>query len=424
MGTLFNKLIYTEIPEGFTRKWIRPLSIIWGLSTAALLYGLIFLFGSMEAFQEFYDYLDTPERQPQLYFLLMVTAAGVGFRAYIAVTSITQHDRRLNNVLEDRYVAFIISSIIMQNIVMLLLYAGIGMVMFLFGYSAFDSFKLKILVDFFQGVTDAVPTLVQLPYWAALLATYLSYSLCAYFAHRMGHESRLLWLLAHRPHHVPTTLCSATTVEADPPFALGLVWKIIAKAFLGSLIAKVFHEGNTFFIELAILHMAWGCAEIFNHSSAHYERIRKNKWLHPIMTVLGTGPYHVLHHSAEPEHAVVNLGSDLFLFWDRVFGTFHQTPEKIPALGLTHQPDIYHNPLNFALAGVLQISYELRHNKDFVTRLKIIFAGIFYVPPVSKSFLKKPLTSSSESAITTPRTATIDNSAILVNKTNTMETLR
>jgi len=135
MRELFHKLIYTEIPEGFTHQWVRPLSIVWGVVTAALLYGLLFLFGSMDAFQAFYYYFDTPGKEGLLYLFLLVTFLGVGFRAYFSITSITQHDERVGFVLEDRYVIFIISSVIMQNILMGMLTVFIGLILFLFGYS-------------------------------------------------------------------------------------------------------------------------------------------------------------------------------------------------------------------------------------------------------------------------------------------------
>ena len=390
MKALFHKLIFTEIPEDFTHRWIRPLSIMWGIATSALLYGLLFLFGSLDAFQAFYHYFDTPGKEGLLVLFLLVTFLGVGFRAYFAVTSITQHDKYVGFELKDRYVTFVISSVIMQNILMGILTVFIGLILFSFGYSVFGAFELTFISDFFQRVVDAVPTLVQLPYWPALIVTYLVFTLSEYGWHRMGHESRLLWLLSHRPHHISTTLCSATVVEADPAFPLGLLWKTIAIALIGSVVAKFFHEGNTFFIELAMLRLGWGISEIFNHTSAFYERIMKNKWVYAVMTFFGSGPYHIMHHSSLPEHAVANLGGGVFMLWDRIFGTYFKPTEKIPPLGLTHQPDIYQNPLNMALSGLLQIIYELKNNRGLVVRLKILFGGIFYTPPVSKSFIKKP----------------------------------
>lgn len=400
-NTLLYKLIYTEIPEGFTHKWVRPVSIIWGVATAALLYGLLFLFGSLEEFETFYYFLDTPEKEPLLYLLFLVTFLGVAFRAYFAVASITQHDEHVGIVLEDRYVTFVISSVIMQNILMGVVTLFVGLSLFTLGYSAFGAFELTFISEFFQRVVDGVPTLVQLSYWPALIVTYLVITLSEYGWHRMGHESRLLWLLSHRPHHISTTLCSATVVEADPAFPLGLLWKAIAIALIGSVVAKLFHDGNVFFVELAILRIGWGISEIFNHTSAFYDRILKNRWVYPIMTFFGSGPYHVLHHSSLPEHTVANLGGGVFLLWDRVFGTYFKPTEKIPPLGLTNQPDIYLNPLNMALSGLLQVVYELKNNKGFVVRFKILFGGVFYAPPISKSFIKKPLLPEKEVGVDT-----------------------
>ena len=103
----------------------------------------------------------------------------------------------------------------------------------------------------------------------------------------------------------------------------------------------------------------------------------------------GNGNYHYMHHSALPGHEVINVAGSCFYFWDRVFGTYVEPTKEIPPVGLTGSPELHMNPIRLALSGMTQIAYELKNNKDWRTRLKILVGDSDYFPPVSKDFAKK-----------------------------------
>jgi len=105
-----------------------------------------------------------------------------------------------------------------------------------------------------------------------------------------------------------------------------------------------------------------------------------------IAKTFGNGNYHYMHHSALPGHEAINIAGFGFYFWDRVFGTYVEPYKEKPPVGLTGSPDLHMNPVRLALSGLMQIIYEWRNNRDFKVRLKILFGGSEYVPPVSKDF--------------------------------------
>jgi hypothetical protein len=65
-------------------------------------------------------------------------------------------------------------------------------------------------------------------------------------------------------------------------------------------------------------------------------------------------------------------------------GDLHEEPQ----FGLTNQPALELSAMAVVFGGLQQIWYELKHNKDFLTRIKIIFGGIYYIPPITKDYLK------------------------------------
>ncbi len=388
MHPFIKKIIYTEIPKDLKHPLIIPLGVIWGVFTTVLLYGFIFLFGGTNGFNKFYDYVKDTNSQVLVILFFAMTIFGLLFRLYFAVKGITQYKNKLGVELTPSYVVFCISSIIVQNIAMGTIFILTGIILYTIGGQFFDGFNLNIILNFYFSLINKVPTLIVLPKFIALILTYLIHHFFSYFWHRMAHESRLLWLLAHRPHHISTTLTSATTFEADPAFLLGLLWKYLVNILLAGLVIKLFNQ-NYYFVELAFLAFLSGMFEIFNHTSAYYSFARNNKFFFAICSFLGSGPYHYIHHSAEPEHSIANIGGGIFSFWDRVFGTFVYPPIDKPKIGLTKQPEIYLNPFNVTFSGLFQILYELKYNKDLLTRFKIIFGSIYFLPKYTKSFLIK-----------------------------------
>jgi sterol desaturase/sphingolipid hydroxylase (fatty acid hydroxylase superfamily) len=64
-----------------------------------------------------------------------------------------------------------------------------------------------------------------------------------------------------------------------------------------------------------------------NHTDFDWTYGRIGRWL-----VMSPG-LHKVHHSNNPEHFNKNLGN-LFMIWDRIFGTYHYVSSRPVTLGL------------------------------------------------------------------------------------------
>jgi hypothetical protein len=53
---------------------------------------------------------------------------------------------------------------------------------------------------------------------------------------------------------------------------------------------------------------------------------------------------------------------------------------------LTGDPKLHLNALRLLMAGMVQLIYEWKNNRDWATRMKILFGKSDYTPPVSKDF--------------------------------------
>ena len=58
-------------------------------------------------------------------------------------------------------------------------------------------------------------------------------------------------------------------------------------------------------------------------------------------------------------------------------------------VGWTDNPEVYYNPIRVVFGGPARIGYELRHNRGFGMRMKILFGSVMWNPPMTIDYLKK-----------------------------------
>jgi sterol desaturase/sphingolipid hydroxylase (fatty acid hydroxylase superfamily) len=148
--------------------------------------------------------------------------------------------------------------------------------------------------------------------WVILL---LATDFVWYWYHRLGHEVNLFWG-AHVVHHQSeefnyTVSARITTLQA-----------VIRNVFWCLLPLAGFHP--TMVIAILVVH---GTYSFFTHTQV----IGKLGLLEHIFI---TPSHHGVHHASNPKYLDKNYG-DIFVFWDKLFGTFQAEEEK-PVYGLTH----------------------------------------------------------------------------------------
>lgn len=151
--------------------------------------------------------------------------------------------------------------------------------------------------------------------WAVWISLLLATDLIWYWYHRLGHEINIMWG-AHIVHHHSETFnytvsARITTLQA---VVRNVFWCILP--FIG------FHPAMV--IAILVIH---GTYSFFTHT----QLIGKLGWLENILI---TPSHHRVHHASNEKYLNKNYG-DIFVFWDKLFGTF-QKEEEEPEYGLTH----------------------------------------------------------------------------------------
>ncbi|MBC6110472.1 sterol desaturase family protein [Pedobacter sp. CCM 8938] len=136
-----------------------------------------------------------------------------------------------------------------------------------------------------------------------------------YWYHRLGHEINFLWA-AHIVHHQSEefNLSAAARITTIQAIFRNVFWCILP--LVG------FHPNM-----IITILLAHGAYSFFTHT----QLIGKIGWLENILI---TPSLHGVHHASDEKYLDKNYG-DVFVFWDKIFGTF-QTEEEAPKYGLTH----------------------------------------------------------------------------------------
>ncbi len=161
--------------------------------------------------------------------------------------------------------------------------------------------------------------LIQLPVWAKLILGVALFDFVTYWFHRMSHKVPLLWRF-HRVHHSDTSMDSSTYFRGHPIeiFFWFSISNILAAGIFG---LDLFTLGLYFLVATPFF--------ILEHSN-----LRFPKWLDNTVGLVFTTPnLHKVHHEQDQHYTDSNF-ADIFILWDRLFGTYKHKPVEEIKFGL------------------------------------------------------------------------------------------
>lgn len=153
---------------------------------------------------------------------------------------------------------------------------------------------------------------VDAPVMLEIVIAVLLLDLVIYWQHRVFHIVRPLWRL-HRMHHADINFDVTTGIRFHP---LSILISVALK------LAAVFAIGPSVVAVLAF-EILLNATSLFNHSNLRIPT-RMDRVLRWIVV---TPDMHRVHHSTNNTEMNCNFGFN-FPWWDRIFGTYLQSPES------------------------------------------------------------------------------------------------
>ena len=143
--------------------------------------------------------------------------------------------------------------------------------------------------------------------------------LLTYWFHRMAHKVPVLWLF-HRVHHSDTTMDSSTYFRAHPVEIL--FWFGSSNILTAGIFGLDLLTVGLYFLVVTPF-------QILEHTN-----LRFPAWLDKTLGLVITTPnLHKVHHEQDQFHTDSNF-ADIFILWDRLFGTYTYKPVEKIKLGL------------------------------------------------------------------------------------------
>ncbi len=162
------------------------------------------------------------------------------------------------------------------------------------------------------------------PLWVWLLA-FVFYDFCYYWNHRLGHERNVLWA-AHSVHHQSEDYNLSTALrQTSTGFIFG--WIFYLPMALVGVPPLVFLTVAA----LNLLYQFW----------VHTRHIPKLGWFEWLFV---SPSNHRVHHAQNATYMDRNYGG-VFIFWDRLFGTFQEELDAEPVIFGVTTPLASWNPL-------------------------------------------------------------------------------
>jgi len=217
-----------------------------------------------------------------------------------------------------------------------------------------DAIKFSVIIISYTWLVDKIAIFKLEHIWLAIAVAFIIEDFAGYWVHRLNHRVNIFWN-RHIIHH------------SSEEFNLSCA--------LRQSISNTFRFSAVFMIPAALLDippyyfMIIGPIHLFMQFWYHTQLIDKMGWLEYILV---TPSHHRVHHAINPEYLDKNY-SQIFIFWDKLFGTFQpELKNRKPIYG-TMRPAQTWNPIIINFKHLWQLMQDAWHAERFFDKLIIWF---------------------------------------------------
>ena len=217
-----------------------------------------------------------------------------------------------------------------------------------------DGMKLSIVIISYSFFLEHLEVFRLGSVWASIFLAILVQDFSGYWLHRLNHRVNVFWN-RHVIHHSSEefNLSCALRQSISETVHFGAVLMIPAALF--GVPAKIF----SFLGPIHLFMQFW----------YHTKLINKMGWLEKIIV---TPSHHRVHHAINPQYIDKNYGQ-IFIIWDKLFGTFQPELSDIkPVYGIL-RPVKSWNPLLINYKHLWQLMQDAYHATNIYDKIRIWF---------------------------------------------------
>ncbi len=250
----------------------------------------------------------------------------------------------------------------------------------------FDAIKFSIAIISYGWLVDKLAIMHIELTWISFIIAFLIIDFAGYWDHRLSHQINILWNRHYIHHSSEDFNLSCALRQSISNFIRFSSIFMIPAALLG-IPASLF----------AII----GPIHLFLQFWYHTQLINKMGILEHIIV---TPSHHRVHHAINPEYIDKNY-SQIFIFWDKIFGTFQNELQNIKPIYGTLKPAKTWNPIFINFKHLKQLCLDSWRTKNIKDKFLIWIMPTGWRPKdVNKSF---PLQKRNKKKYETPTTAAL-----------------
>lgn len=233
-----------------------------------------------------------------------------------------------------------------------------------------DVLGLSVSIITYQWLVSKVALVQVQETWLLYVIAFLALDFNGYWVHRIAHTYNFFWN-NHLIHH--------SSEEFNLACALRQSISVFVKIFVIFLLpAALFGVPAKVIAIVAPLHL-------FAQFWYHTQHINKMGWLEKIIV---TPSHHRVHHAINKEYIDKNY-SQIFIFWDKWFGTFQAELATVPPVyGITIPVQTW-NPIKINFTQLWQLIKDAWHTQSIKDKLRLWFMPTGWRP--SDVAIKFPL---------------------------------
>lgn len=194
------------------------------------------------------------------------------------------------------------------------------------------------------------------------LITFIILDFNGYWVHRWSHEINLFWNL-HVIHHSSEEFNLACALRQSISAFFNLFTILLLPAALLGIPEQVIAT-------VAPLHL-------FAQFWYHTRHIGRMGFLEKILV---TPSHHRVHHAVNPEYMDKNL-SQIFIVWDKLFGTFQEERDDIPCVYGITRPARTWNPIKINFQHLWLMIKDAWRTRRWADKFTLWFRPTGYRPP-------------------------------------------
>jgi len=193
------------------------------------------------------------------------------------------------------------------------------------------------------------------------ILTFIILDFNGYWIHRWSHKINLFWNL-HVIHHSSEEFNLACALRQSISAFFNLFTILLLPAAILGIPQSVIST-------VAPLHL-------FAQFWYHTRHIDKLGWLEKIVV---TPSHHRVHHAINPEYMDKNL-SQIFIIWDKLFGTFQEELKEVPPVYGITRPARTWNPIRINFQHIWLLVKDTWRTKNWSEKLTLWFKPTGYRP--------------------------------------------